>query len=333
MMPLIATIGFSCGCAERSGSPGLHAFGGSTMGTTFTVKVASPAAGVSGLEKEIDAAFAKINRELSTYLEDSDLSRFNRHRGTDWFPISDDCVRVFEKALEISRASGGAFDVTVGPLVNLWGFGPEERDRAMPSDREIRERMAAVGYEKIAVRLSPAAARKSVPGVYCDLSAIAKGFAVDKVAELLEARGLENFMVEIGGEVRAKGKNDLGGPWRIGVEQPDAKPGMVRTIVRISGYSMATSGDYRNYFEHDGIRYSHTIDPRSGRPVTHKLASVTVIHRSSMVADGMATAINVLGPEAGYEFAVQQGLPALMIVRDAGGFADRMTPGFEPFLR
>jgi thiamine biosynthesis lipoprotein len=238
---------------------------------------------------------------------------------------------VVREALRISEASGGAFDVTVGPLVNLWGFGPEDRPRRVPDERAIEERRAAVGYRKLAVRMSPPAVKKDAPELSCDLSALAKGYGVDTVAEYLDACGMRNYMVEVGGEVRAKGKNGQGIPWRIGVERPGGPGGLLK-VIRISGHALATSGDYRNYFEEDGVRYSHTIDPRTGRPIAHALGSVTVIHRSCMVADGMATAINVLGPQAGYDLAVRQKLPVLMVVREGDGFTETMTPWFEAFL-
>jgi thiamine biosynthesis lipoprotein len=303
------------------------------MGTTFLVKVVEQEGmDLASLARGVHAALDSVNSSLSTYREDSELSRFNRYGEPAWFPVSPECVAVVRQALEISAASGGAFDVTVGPLVNLWGFGPEDRPRQVPEDREIEERRAAVGWEKVSVRVSPPALKKSHPELYCDLSALAKGYGVDKVAEYLEACGVENYMVEVGGEVRTRGRNHQGIPWRIGVEKPGG-PRAVQKVAQISGYALATSGDYRNYFEKDGIRYSHTIDPRTGRPITHRLASVTVIHRSCMVADGMATAITVLGPDAGYEFAVRQKLPALLLVRSGDRFTEKMTPGFAEFLR
>jgi thiamine biosynthesis lipoprotein len=328
-LPLLLLLPFGCRRPPR-----MLVVRGGTMGTIFAVKIVEPP-GVSldpaALEEGIHAVLAAVNGELSTYREDSILSRFNRYAETDWFPVTPDCARVLGEARAIGAASGGAFDVTVGPLVNLWGFGPEDRPRQVPDEAAIRERMALVGPEKIAVRHDPPAARKAAAGVYCDLSALAKGFGVDEVAAYLEEAGIENYMVEIGGEVRTRGTNPRGVPWRIGVEAPDSR-GVLQKIVAISGYALATSGDYRNYFEKGGVRYSHTIDPRTGRPVTHALASVTVIHESCMTADAMATAISVLGPEAGLAFAASRGLPAFMVVREGDRFAERMTPEFEAFL-
>jgi len=309
---------------------------GRTMGTTFTVKVVMPdslpaQSEPDSLQAAIDSLLRDVNQQMSTYIEDSELSRFNRYRGQDWFAISPDFAQVLQTALDVAKVSGGAFDVTVGPLVNLWGFGPEARPTRIPTGGEIQARRAFTGSDKIAVRLQPAAVKKTQPNVYCDLSAIAKGFGVDKVAGYLERIGIENYMVEIGGEVRTKGHSAEDEQWRIGIEAPD-RPSGIQRILAISDVAMATSGDYFNYFEQDGIRYSHTIDPRTGRPIAHKLASVTVIHASCMVADAMATAINVLGPEKGFDFASQQELPIFMIVREKNRFVEKMTPSFKRFL-
>ncbi len=217
-------------------------------------------------------------------------------------------------------------------MVNLWGFGPEYQANKIPDDEEIKEKKALTGYKKLSVKLSPPAVKKDIPEIYCDLSAIAKGFGVDKITMLLDSIKIENYMVEIGGEVRTKGKTQQNKLWRIGIEAPDS-PTDIQRIIVISDNSMATSGDYRNYYEKDGVRYSHTIDPLIGSPIAHKLASVTVIDKSSMIADGMATAINVLGPEEGYKFALREGLPVFMIVREKQGFVEKMTPEFKTFFR
>jgi len=305
------------------------------MGTTFTVKISDTtlpqATNAEAIEQHINDILTEVNRQMSTYLPDSEISQFNRSRSTDWFPVSSDFASVVQQALEIADMTGGAFDITVGPLVNLWGFGPENRPQRIPSDEEIERAQRLTGYGWIAVRMSPPALKKEIPQLYCDLSAIAKGFGVDEVADYLGNLGVQNYMVEIGGEVRTKGQNPSDRPWQIGVESPDNPTG-IEKIVSISGAALATSGDYFNYFEEAGVRYSHTIDPRTGRPITHKLASVTVIHDSCTMADGLATAINVLGPQAGFEFAQEQELAVYMIVREGDGFSSKMTAQFEAFL-
>jgi thiamine biosynthesis lipoprotein len=268
---------------------------------------------------------------MSTYIPDSEISQFNKYKKTDWYPISKDFANVLEMSFYISEKSGGAFDITIGPLVNLWGFGPDYKLENIPTQVEIDKGLRSVGHKNIMVQTDPPAVKKIIASIYCDLSAIAKGFGVDKIAEYLESKNINDFMVEIGGEVRTRGNNIHRKPWQIGVSTPDNEFNLQK-VVSLNNNSIATSGDYRNYFEKDGVRYSHTIDPRTGRPITHTLASVTVVHGSCMIADGMATAITVLGPEAGFEFALKEELPIFMIVRKGNEFIEKMTPNFEQFL-
>ena len=268
---------------------------------------------------------------MSTYLPDSELSRINATDSAERIPVSASLALVLQAAQEVSRATRGAFDVTVGPLVNLWGFGPEQ-DFTVPAEEQVNRSLRLVGYEKL--RLDPAAStlKKAHNGVSIDLSSIAKGYGVDRIADYLDSLQLDNYLVEIGGEIRARGVNGEQLPWQIGIEQPVAGQRGVQRIIKLDNTAMATSGDYRNYFEQDGIRYSHTIDPRNGRPVSHGLASVTVLHPSAMLADAWATGLLVLGPEAGYELAVKNGIAAHFVVRSDGGFKDQSTPWFEPYF-
>jgi len=308
---------------------------GPTMGTQYTVKVVRrpDAVDVATLEKEVQAELDRVDALMSTYRADSELSRFNVFDHTDWFPVSPATAEVVEAAIDIGRRSGGAFDVTVGPLVNLWGFGPSKGPaQRVPSPEEIDEAKSRTGLHHIEVRTDPPAVRKHLPGVYVDLSGVAKGFAVDQVAGLLERRGLENYMVEVGGEVRAKGENLQGRPWQIGIESPVAGVRSLQRVVGLGDKAMATSGDYRNYFEADGVRYSHMIDPRTGRPIAHRLASVTVLDPSCMRADAWATALTVLGPEEGYALAEKEDLPVLLVVKGDNEFVEKATPEFEKLL-
>ena len=340
---IIFTI-FLFHCSGSRTSSDLIEIHGQTMGTTYMVKMVKPerpGANLQGgtpdsgemtrqVSAGIEALLKEVNQQMSTWLEDSEISRFNQYQGNEWFEVSADTARVIAEALRVSKKSGGAFDITVGPLVNLWGFGPGKTGEQIPAEEQIEKVMAETGYEKLSVRLSPPAIRKDLPGLYCDLSAIAKGFGVDRVAEYLDAAGFSHYLVEIGGEVRAKGIRPDRQPWRVGIATPG--PGAsspYQKIIRLRDISMATSGDYFNYFEKDGVRYSHTIDPTTGKPITHKLASVTVIHESCMTADAMATAIDVLGPEKGYELALKENLPVFMIVRGEHGFVEEMTPRFQ----
>ena len=311
-----------------------HVYQGGTMGTSYSIKIVTTAGQAlddSLMHQSIDSLLLAVNMKMSTYIDSSELSRFNQYRNTDWFPVSPALAGVFQHALLMSEKSDGAFDITVAPLVNLWGFGPEHRPVMIPTDQEIAQRLLRVGYQQIQVDTTQPALRKLHPSIICDLSAIAKGYGVDEVADYIESKGYDNYLVEIGGEIRATGHNRLGNKWRIGIASPNTDPGYVK-VISVENVGVATSGDYENYFERDGVRYSHTIDPRTGRPITHKLASVTVVHPSCQIADAYATAIDVLGPEKGYEFALKEELLVFMIIRNNEGFVEKMTPGFEQLI-
>jgi thiamine biosynthesis lipoprotein len=305
------------------------------MGTSYAIKIAlEPGTSFERekVESEIDSLLQAINMQMSTYIEESELSTLNNYEKDDWLEVSGELLTVIEQSRKISEMTDGAFDITVGPLVNLWGFGPEETGRIVPNMTEIQRRMRFVGYRKLSLRGTPPSIKKERPELYCDLSAIAKGYGVDRVAELLDDLGFYNYLVEIGGEVRAKGLNHLHKNWRIGVSAPD-ETWSIHKVVSVSNTSLATSGDYRNYYEEYGVRYSHTIDPRTGGPVTHDLASVTVIHPSCMIADGWATALTVLGPDQGYELALERELAVYMLVKAKKNFLEKMTPEFEKILK
>jgi thiamine biosynthesis lipoprotein len=303
------------------------------MGTLYTVKIVDPPRSVDpqALRAGIDRLLRQVDTRMSTYMPDSELSRFNAARTGDWIAVSPGLVTVLKEALRVSEATGGAFDVTVGPLVNLWGFGPGGGADELPSDGALQAALARVGYRHLHLRDSPPAVSKDRPDLYVDLSAIAKGYAVDRVTEYLASQDMENYMVEVGGEVRARGHNARGTRWRIAIERPSAHGRAVQLIVALDDAGVATSGDYRNYFERDGYRYSHTIDPTTGRPITHTLASVTVIAPSTMHADALATGLMVLGPQKGYALAGRLGLAAFFILKIEDGFRERTTPAFIPY--
>lgn len=333
---LLALAG--CGTSDRATTPELVHVAGPTMGTTWQVKLPRLPEGTSRdeLQAAIERRLERVNGQMSTYRPDSELSRFNRYEGTDWFEVSADTARVVSAAQQISHLTGGAFDVTVGPLVNLWDFGPDERDALVPSEEELAATRERIGYEMLEVRADPPALRKSRPDLYVDLSAIAKGFGVDQVAAHLENLGIDSYYVEVGGEIRTRGTKPDETPWRIGIEAPAATrldAQAARRVLELGDWAVATSGDYRNYWEKDGQRFSHTIDPRTGRPVEHGLASVTVVSDDCMTADGWATALMVLGPENAYNLAMKQDLATLFIVREEEGFAERATPKFEAEFR
>lgn len=321
-------------CGDGAQSDGFIAITGPTMGTTYAVKLydADEAVDAGALQSEIDDLLERINDRMSTWQPDSELSRFNASSDPGWFPVSADTARVVAAAEAVSGLSDGAFDVTVGPVVNLWGFGPDGRGPGPPPERQIESAMKQVGYRQLAVRTSPSALRKQHPDMYVDLSAIAKGFAVDEVARLLDDRRIVSYLVEIGGELRARGSKPDGSPWKVAIEQPLPGERSAQSIVALRDTAIATSGDYRNYVEKGGKRYSHTIDPRTGRPIAHGLASVSVITASAMRADALATAIMVLGPEEGFRLAVGEALAVQLIVKSEDGFRVSATPQFESYL-
>lgn len=304
---------------------------GATMGTSYTVKVVGELdeAGQRALADAVERALGGVDGAMSTYKPESELSRLNRLPADTPFHASPELRLVLEEARRVHALSGGAFDVTVGPLVNRWGFGPGKKHDAPPDDGELAALRARVGDALL--RWEGDTLLKARADVYVDLSAIAKGYGVDKVAEAIEAGGHERYLVEVGGEVRVRGTNPDGKPWQVGVEKPVGGADQpVQEVVPLGTGSLATSGDYRNYYERDGKRISHTIDARTGRPIEHRLASVTVIHPSCTTADALATALNVLGPEAGLELATREKLAALFIVRtEAGEFELRRTPEFD----
>ncbi len=302
---------------------------GSTMGTVpYSVKTFSSQQPGESFESAVTGPLNLVNNRMSTYKPDSELSRFNLHRGTDWFPVSHETAYVVGRALEFSRASSGAFDVTIGPLVNLWQFGPNKDEFAVPSDQAISEAAAKIGYDKLAVRLDPPSLKKSHPELAVDLSAIAKGYAVDLIAQELTQLGVENYLIEVGGEVRTLGQKAGRQPWRIGVESPVANRRDIYRTISLQNASLASSGDYRNFYVLDGKRYSHTIDPRSGRPVDHKVAAVSVIAGDCLTADAAATALMVVGIDGGLDLASAMGVEALIIERVGSALVDTPTPGF-----
>ncbi len=295
---------------------------GAAMGTSYSVKiVGAPRAG-ERLRAHIENALVTIEDSMSTYRPDSELSRFNSFATTSWFEVSRELCDVVAAARRISVLSGGAFDVTVGPLVNLWGFGPDGMVDEPPDAELIAAARERVGYDRLHADCSIPALRKDVGDLYVDLSAYAKGFAVDRVALLLDDAGVANYLVEIGGEMRMRGVNARRDKWSIAIETPEPGGRSVQTIVGLSDAAMATSGDYRNFFEHAGTVYSHTIDPRTGFPVAHGAASVTVVAETAAFADGIATALLVLGPADGMDMAEREGIAAYFLLRIGDGIGD-----------
>lgn len=333
---IIAALLLACLPACQRTEIASYSFNGEIMGTVYMVSVAAPfpddSQDVSNLSGAIEAALAEVDQKMSTYKPDSELSLFNASQALTPFAVSPETLEVFLLAHTISEDTEGAFDVTVGPIVNAYGFGPEKKLAPQVSDDELAVLRERVGYHLLTISEHDSTIQKQRPDVYADLSAIAKGYAVDQVAHELDAAGYTNYMVEVGGEVRTGGLNAGGAPWRIAIEQPMEERGKIQKVAPMSGVSMATSGDYRNYYEVDGERVSHTIDPRTGRPIAHNLASVSVITKECALADGLATALMVMGPEKGFQWAESHGLACYFLVRQGDGFEPRETTAFTEFI-
>lgn len=304
---------------------------GPTMGTTYNVKyVQVEGADKQQLKQQIDQLLIDINQLMSTYINDSELSQFNQWKSTEPFPLSEQTIAVLNEAKRLGDMSAGLLDVTVGPLVNLWGFGPQNRPEKIPSDELIQTTQQLVGLDKLTV--GPTWASKSIANLYVDLSTIAKGYAVDQIAELLKTHDIQNYLVEIGGEMRVAGVKGSGIAWRIAIEKPQAEQRSVQEIISVGDNAVATSGDYRIYYEQDGVRYSHLIDPSTGYPITHNVVSVTVIHPSSMTADGLATALIVMGKEKALALAKQYDIAVLLITKEKNGFNEYTSAKFEQLV-
>ena len=298
---------------------------GETMGSAWTVKIAGvlPAT-AEELRAGAQARFDAVNLALSTYRADSELSRFNNDDSGEWIDIDPELGLVLAYALSLAADSGGAYDVTVGPLVNLWGFGPDPANRRVPDAADIDSARARVGWRKVEVDAKKRRARKE-PGVRVDLSSLGKGRGVDRVAEYLDSQGVTNYLIDLSGKLRARGVNSQGGAWRVAVEPPQADatsgaPAFRREIVALLNESVATAGDYRRYFEIDGHHYSHIIDPRTGWPVSHDTLSASAIAADCMQADALATVFMVMPPDDAIALANRRRLRVLLVSRAGAAY-------------
>lgn len=316
---------------------------GKTMGTTYHISYIDDGKAANlpepkAVQQQLDALLKEVNSQMSTYQKDSQISKFNQFREVNTpFAVVADFAKVVKEAIRLNKVTDGALDITVGPLVNLWGFGPDKRLNKVPTSEQIAERSAWVGLEKLSVQEkdNQFALLKSEPNLYIDLSSIAKGFGVDKVAEQLESLGLNNYLVEIGGELRGKGKNLQGKAWQIAIEKPVLEQGSaIETIVPLDNKGFATSGSYRNYFEDEqGNRLSHIIDPQQHKPIQHNLASITVIADNSMTADGLSTGLFVLGPEKALAVAEREKLAVFLIIKEGQNYQTKMSSEFEKLIK
>lgn len=299
---------------------------GHTMGTTYRVSYFPPMDGPplrEELAQEVEKILELVNSQMSTYRPDSIISKFNRSPVGEWIPIPNEFAQVLDYSLWVADKSNGAFDPTIGPLVNLWGFGPPET-RRVPGEEQILQGRAAVGYDRVIEWDSKRQElRRLHNGAYLDLSATAKGYAVDLISDYFYSAGLKNHLVEIGGDLRARGERP-DGMWRVGLEIPNPEGGIGQRIIEVKDLAPVGSGSYRNYFEQDGVRYSHTIDPETGRPIQHDLIAVTIVAESALYADGLATAFMSMGFEQAMELAKELSVAAFMVRETGQEFSDQV---------
>lgn len=323
MMLRLAAFLLVCATALTAAEP--IALTGRALGTTWTVKFiqSSPPLNPATLQTRIAETLERLEQQFSTYRPNSELLRFNASTSTEWITVSPELARVAADSRALSKRTDGAFDATVAPLLTLWGFGPQRRTGLPPARPEIAAARARVDYRRLDARLKPPALRKAASDVAADFSSMAKGFAADAVSELLRGLGATDHFVQIGGDFKTAGTH----VWRVAIEQPTTPPAVAQTL-DLAGQALSTSGDAHNFFEHAGRRYGHILDPRTGEPASGALAAVSVVHDSCAASSSLATALFVLGAEAGYQFAAREKIAALFIVRNGATLTLRPTPVF-----
>lgn len=283
------------------------------MGTTWSLRSAQATESTRQLiQNHLDQREAV----LSHWQKDSAVTRFNDSRSTDWQPVPPELIQVVELARDIASKTGGAVDITLAPMIDLWGFGATGPAPSIPTGLQIAEAKTHCGWQHLHSRLDPPALKKDIPSLRLNVASVTEGFVIDELIALLKPQGLSDFLLEVGGEVAAVGHAPEGTPWRVGIQTPETTPGDALQTLPLRDLCIATSGNYRHRFETNGQSYSHLIDPRSGRPITHPLTSVSVIHPSSALADGYATALMILGPERGRKIAEKLGLRVFWITAD-----------------
>ena len=333
MIPLMLLGGCSDSGETETRDARVTQLEGRIFGTFYQVSVPGELSDSrsESLHEAVRKVLEEVDEGMSTYRDDSDLMRLNDSAPGKWVDLPEGVINVLQAADELSQRTGGAFDATIGGLVNLWSFGPEAQPTEVPPDATIEARLEQVGHANLEIDPDANRARR-MTDLFVDLSAIAKGEAVDRISALLAERGHDNHLVNIGGDLLASGRKAEHTPWRIGIEVPRSGPQRPRHILPLEDMALATSGDYRNYFEVDGQRYSHTIDPRNGRPVTHSLASVSVFHPSNRRADALATAFMVMGVDETLDYARTHDVAVLIIEHRDDRFQTRVSPALEQML-
>nr|WP_139672363.1 FAD:protein FMN transferase [Pseudomonas sp. F16(2018)] len=309
-------------------APTLERFGGPTMGSSYSIQYVRQPGGPAPeqVQSAVEGILQAIDAHYSTYRGDSIVSRFNQLPANQCLPIDADMLELVTFGQHLAEQSQGAFDLTVEPLLDLWGFGPQAREMQVPEPQALARARLRVGYRHL--RLEGEALCKDA-AVELDFNSIAAGHAVDLIAQRLRAMGIDNFLAEATGELKAVGRKPDGSAWRVALELPREDHQIARQVIDVQDLAVSTSGDYRHYFEDNGRRYSHTFDARLGRPVAHDLAAVTVLDASALLADGYSTLLLILGPQQGWDFAIAHGIAAVLVTRVEGGFVSRSTPAFE----
>ncbi|MFP5595257.1 FAD:protein FMN transferase ApbE [Kluyvera sp. 142486] len=308
---------------------------GKTMGTFWRVSVVGLEQNrVEDLRRKVQTLLDGDDQLLSTWKNDSALMRFNQSQSTTPWPVSEGMADIVTESLRIGQKTQGAMDITVGPLVNLWGFGPDKQPVKTPTQAQIVAAKARTGLRNLTVinRAGQQYLQKAIPDLYVDLSTVGEGYAADHLARLMTEEGISRYLVSVGGALVSRGMNADGQPWRVAIQKPTDRENAVQAIVDINGHGISTSGSYRNYYELDGKRISHVIDPQTGRPITHNLVSVTVIAPTALEADGWDTGLMVLGTEKAQQVVREQGLAVYMIMKEGDGFTTWMSPQFRAFL-
>jgi thiamine biosynthesis lipoprotein len=322
---IVMLVGVLSGCGSGDS---LERFDGPTMGSRYSIQYVrhSSTPGPKAVQAEVESILAEVDRQFSTYRSDSDIERFNDLPANRCQKMPTPILKLIRVAQLLSEQSEGSYDLTVEPLLNLWGFGPQAREEKVPTAQSLAEVRQRVGYQHLRIDRDQLCKDAAVE---VDFNSIAAGYAVDTIAEKLEAMGIRSYLVEVTGELKAAGKKHDGSPWRIALEEPRDDRQVAERVIVVDGYGVSTSGDYRNYFEQDGRRYSHTFDARTGAPVSHTLASVTVINPSALMADGLSTLLLILGPERGWDYAEKHDIGAFFVIRADTGFVTRTNQAFE----
>ncbi|MFW0888446.1 FAD:protein FMN transferase [Pseudomonas sp. PICF6] len=328
-MGLVVLLGVLSGCGNGDT---LERFDGPTMGSHYSIQYVrhSAAPGPKAVRAEVESILAEVDRQFSTYRSDSDIERFNALPADSCQIMPGPVLELIRVGEQLSSQSDGSFDLTVEPLLNLWGFGPQSRAEKVPTAEALAQVRQRVGHAHLRIdgdRLCKDAA------VEVDFNSIAAGYAVDRIASRFKALGIDSYLAEVTGELKAAGRKPDGAAWRIALEEPRDDRRVAERVIEVNGYGVSTSGDYRKYFEQGGRRYSHTFDARTGAPVLHNLASVTVIHPSALMADGLSTLLLILGPERGWDYAEKYGVGVFFVLRDNDRFIVRTNDEFERISR